>query len=224
MQFRKTYGKIKENLGGYVMGTEVILDGVVLNDLTDILQDGTFEVMCELYDELKKFCNNLNLSTAQDVRNFLEKDTYEESRKRSELEDLLNDVKADNSIMSRIVSIESEESIRNLFKKCFIEKVQRIKRALYRKGIDFFALPLDKKLEEFKKTLMFENDDMKELYIENFIGFYSRFEESKDKQSGEQNDSSAPKKRRTEDGTHSHHNTFPEDERVRDHFPLCPEL
>lgn len=186
------------------MGTEIVLDGVVLNDLTDILQDGTFEVMCELYDELKSFSNQLNLTTAQDARNFLKKDTYEDSRKRSKLEDLLQYVKADNSIISRIVSIGNQESVRNLFKKCFIEKVQRIKRALYRKGIDFFALPLDKKLEEFKKTLMFENDDMKELYIKNFIGFYSRFEESKDKQSGEQNDSSYPKKRRTEDGTHSH--------------------
>lgn len=55
------------------MGTEIVLDGVVLNDLTDILQDGTFEVMCELYDELKSFSNQLNLTTAQDARNFLKK-------------------------------------------------------------------------------------------------------------------------------------------------------
>ena len=224
MQFRKTYGKIKENLGGYVMGTEVILDGVVLNDLTVILQDGTFEVMCELYDELKKFCNNLNLSTAQDVRNFLDKDTYEESWKRSELEDLLNDVKADNSIMSRIVSIESEESIRNLFKKCFIEKFQRLKRALYRKGIDFFALPLDKKVEEFKKTLLLEKDDIKELYIENFIDICPIFEERTAKQQDEQKASLSSKKKCPEDETHSHHNKFPQKDRVRNHFPPEQEL
>lgn len=202
------------------MGTEVILDGVVLNDLTDILQDGTFEVMCELYDELKRFCNELNLTTAQDVRDFLEKDTAEESQKRSELEDLLNDVKADNSIMSRIVSTESQESVRNLFKKCFIEKIQRLKRALYRKSIDFFALPLDEKLEEFKKTIMFENKEMKDVYIENFTSFYSKLEGgSKENTKGEQNNSSTPKLKRTNDGTHSHHNKFSQEEHVRNHFP-----
>lgn len=206
------------------MGTEIVLDGVVLNDLTDILQDGTFEVMCELYDELKSFSNQLNLTTAQDARNFFKKDTYEDSQKRSKLEDLLKYVKADNSIISRIVSIGNQESVRNLFKKCFIEKFQRLKRALYRKGIDFFALPLDKKVEEFKKTLLLEKDDIKELYIENFIDICPILEERTAKQQDEQKASLSSKKKCPEDETHSHHNKFPQKDRVRNHFPPEQEL
>mgnify|MGYP005783963513 FL=1 len=50
----------------------------------EILQDGIFEIICDFHEDLKEMCNKLNLTTAQDVKNFF-KNTPKESKDRRNL-------------------------------------------------------------------------------------------------------------------------------------------
>ena len=198
----------------------------------EILQDGIFEIICDFHEDLKEMCNKLNLTTAQDVKNFL-KNTPKESKDRRNLFTCLSAIEFAEGFSSlalqkgreamTVGAFDDMEVSADLMLAMFYRKIENLKEYLDKKNIDFDTLPFDEKFKEFQKTLILEDETVGMGFSQMFLRLYSK--EGKKKKIGDkQNNSSTHEIKHIEDSNHSHHNKFPQEERVKNHFPLEREL
>ncbi len=198
----------------------------------EILQDGIFEIICDFHENLKEMCEKLNLTTAQDVRDFLE-NTPKESKERRELFTCLSAIEFAEKFSSfallkgreamTVGAYDDMEVSADLMLAMFYRKINNLKEYLDKKNIDFDTLSFDEKFNEFQKTLILEDETIGIGFSQMFLRLYSKIEENK-KIGDKQNNSSTHEFKHTEDNNHFHHNKFPQEERVRNHFPPEREL
>ncbi len=153
-----------------------------------ILQDEVFEVVCEFYDDLKSICDSLNLSSAQEVREYL-KNTPKGNESREILLSKLHSVSFVEQFSSRLLERGRQAMrvgagddvavVHDMLQSMFYKKIEKIKDYLYKNGVDFDALPYDEKYKEFKKTLVLEDERVKDGFSKIFERTYQVIEDDK---------------------------------------------
>ncbi len=143
--------------------------------------DEVFLTMCEFHEELKEMCEKLNLKTAQEVKHYL-RTTPKNNKDRMNLCIELSGVKFAETIMSgfylkglKAIKVGVGEDVyisADLMLQMFNNKINKIKRYLTKKGIDFDTLSFEEQLKQFKKTLLLENENVRNGCIDLFVKKY----------------------------------------------------